>query len=58
MKAFGVLVLLATAALPGCMVLPVSEPVYAAPAPRSVVVHPHRYSGPGYYRPAPRWYRR
>ena len=55
MKTFGVVVLLAAAALPGCMVVPVSEPGYAAP-PRSVVIHPHRYSGPTYYRPAPRWY--
>jgi hypothetical protein len=60
MKTFGVLVLLAAVALPGCMVLPASEPVYAAP--RTMVVHPHRdygsYRYDGYYRPAPRWYRR
>ena len=62
MKTFGVVVLLAAAALPGCMLVPVSEPVYAAPAPHTVVVPPHRYYGSyrhdSYHRSAPRWYRR
>jgi hypothetical protein len=55
MKTFGVVVLLAAAAgLPGCMVVPLAEPlpVYAAPAARTVVVHPHR----PHHRHYPRYY--